>query len=166
MSDSLGSASASMGSASAASADTTKVASTDTAQSEQSDLFEVTDGDVVRLIVSKCDRCGNLWFPTRPVCGACGSREVRVDRAGPAGSVYASTMVRAGAAGFEAPYCLAYLDIDGLRVLAPVQTQGKTPSAAPSLGAPVRLVVGAFGPLTSTYVATPTTSDEEDNADA
>lgn len=137
-------------------------------------LFEVADGNIVRLIVSKCERCANLWFPTRPVCGACGSREMTVLRAGPAGSVYVSTMVRAGAPGFDVPYCLAYLDVDGLRVLAPMQTHGESPSVAPSPGTPVRLVVGEFGPLASTYVATPTgtdeasdeASEEEDNTDA
>lgn len=128
-------------------------------------LFELADGHDVRLITSACDRCAQLWFPERSVCGACGSREMSARRVGPAGTIYASTVVRAGAPGFDAPYDLAYLDVEGLRVLVPVQADGLAVSA-PDPGTAVRLVADAFGPLATTYVARLDVSDGERLADA
>jgi hypothetical protein len=52
------------------------------------------------------------------VCATCRNTPLRPLLAGPAATVYAATTVWAGAPGFTVPYSLAYLDVDGLRVLA------------------------------------------------
>ncbi|MDQ6525083.1 OB-fold domain-containing protein [Nocardioides sp. LHD-245] len=120
------------------------------------ELFVVGDDGGVHLVVSRCARCASPWFPARAVCGSCGSAEVTAERVGPEGTVYASTMVRIGPPAFETPYCLAYLDVDGLRVLAPVQAEGRSASGSLAPGTPVRLVAGAVGDsAVPTYVARP-----------
>jgi hypothetical protein len=73
--------------------------------------------DEIRATV--CERCGSRWYPARTVCAKCRHKPLEPLLAGPAATVYASTTVRTGGApGFTVPYTLAYLDIDGLRVLA------------------------------------------------
>ncbi|MEU4173009.1 OB-fold domain-containing protein [Streptomyces sp. NPDC026665] len=53
------------------------------------------------------------------------------------GRVYASSVVRIGPRGFQAPYVLTYVDISGVRLLAhsPATRQALSP------GTPVRLTV-------------------------
>lgn len=127
------------------------------------ELFTVDQDDTVRLTVSRCTRCARLWFPARPVCGACGSMQVEIDQAGPDGEVYASTMVRNGPSGYETPYCLAYLDIGPLRVLAPFHDGDEVPDSPPAIGTPVRLGIGRIpGPGTQTYVARRRESGQHD----
>ncbi|MEU6573669.1 zinc ribbon domain-containing protein [Streptomyces sp. NPDC046805] len=131
----------------------------------ESDLFVVDDEGAVRLVASRCARCGSSWFPRRPVCGACGSSALAERHVGPTGTVYAATMVRVGAAGFDTPYCLAYLDVDDLRVLAPVEVAGAPPATPIAPGTRVRLHAGsADSAQAASYVATPTSTEGERHA--
>jgi hypothetical protein len=64
--------------------------------------------------------------------------------AGPVATVYAATTVWTGAPGFTVPYGLAYLDVDGLRVLAHLEMpEGR--DIRPRPGTRVVLSAGAVG---------------------
>jgi hypothetical protein len=87
------------------------------------DHFVVDDDGTVRLRATVCERCGSRWYPARTVCAKCRNKPLEPLLAGPAAGVYASTTVRAGASGFTMPYRLAYLDVDGLRMLAQAKAE-------------------------------------------
>ena len=111
------------------------------------------DGDHTALMITKCHNCGSTWFPPREICSKCASANVEQTRTGNRGIAYASTVVRIGPAAFQPPYVLAYVDLDGARFLAHVDTDE---ALAPNT--PVELRVGAIGeddtsPLSSYIVA-------------
>ena len=115
----------------------------------------LTDGARATLRVTRCRNCGSAWFPARAQCSTCASRDVVDDLTSSSGIVYASTVVRVGPPRFDAPYVLAYIDVDGVRVLTHVQSD-----TALRPGTPVELrlaTIGADedGPLLS-YVAAST----------
>jgi uncharacterized OB-fold protein len=92
----------------------------------------------VRLTVTRNRRDGTLWFPPHTAVGA--RAELEEAEVGPAGVVYASTVVRVGSAAFEPPYVLSYVDLDGVRVLA--HSPGQLPLPP---GTRVELVMGRIG---------------------
>jgi len=115
----------------------------------------LTDGAHAALRVTRCRNCGSAWFPARTQCSTCASHDVVEDLTSSSGTAYASTVVRVGPPRFDAPYVLAYVDVDGVRVLTHVQSD-----TAVAPGTPVELrlaTIGADedGPLQS-YVAAPT----------
>jgi uncharacterized protein len=93
----------------------------------------VEDG---RLRGARCVACRYpLAFP-RPHCPLCGD-ETAPETFGPAGHVWASTVVRVAVPGRRPPYGLAYVDLDdGPRVLAQVADADD----AVAIGARVQLV--------------------------
>ncbi|MBT2522609.1 OB-fold domain-containing protein [Arthrobacter sp. ISL-28] len=104
-------------------------------------------------MITKCHNCGSTWFPPREICSKCASGNVEQALTGSRGTAYASTVVRIGPAAFKPPYVLAYVDLDGARLLAHVETDE---ALAPNT--PVELKVGAIGeddtgPLSSYLVA-------------
>lgn len=123
--------------------------------------FVVGRDDSAQLRATVCERCGSRWYPARTVCAKCRNTPLEQVLAGPAGTVYASTVVRAGAPGFAVPYSLAYLDVDGLRVLAHLDSLG----GAAQPGTRVRLQAGVIAgdPGLSAYVAV---LDDEGSRDA
>lgn len=127
--------------------------------------FVVGDDGTVRIRATVCERCESRWYPARTVCAKCRNKPLGPLLAGPAATVYAATTVRAGAAGFTTPYSLAYLDVDGLRVLAHLEGPGgQAPSPRP--GTPVRLRAGVIDgtPGLWAYLAVP--DDEGSGGDA
>ncbi|CAN5420915.1 hypothetical protein BH10ACT9_BH10ACT9_45630 [soil metagenome] len=97
------------------------------------DLF-VTDGTEARLRISRCTACAESWFPALSQCASCASHEVTHTVSSTTGTVYASSVVRIGPTGFSAPYGLAYVDIDGIRLLAHTQSrQALAPGTAVQL---------------------------------
>ena len=118
------------------------------------------EGDRVALAISRCRQCNATWFPPRDMCSTCASLDVEQTVSGHRGVTYASTVVRIGPPGFQAPYVLAYVDIDGARVLAHVDAD-----EALMPGTPVELGIGPIGgdsdgELTS-YLAAATTGGAE-----
>lgn len=68
----------------------------------------------------RCLSCGHPMATPRPRCAACGGQVEQADF-GPAGTVYASTVVRITVGDRTPPYALAYVDLDeGPRILAHV----------------------------------------------
>jgi uncharacterized protein len=115
----------------------------------------LTDGTHAVLRITRCRECGSAWFPARTQCSTCASRNLTEELTPSTGTAYASTVVQIGPPRFQAPYVLAYVDVDGVRVLAHAQT-----SAALEPGTPVELRLAAIGadedgPLLS-YTVVPT----------
>jgi uncharacterized OB-fold protein len=113
------------------------------------------DGERTTLTITLCHACSGRWVPPRDTCSTCASTDVEDITSHTRGSVYASTVVRIAPHGFQAPYVLAYVDINGVRLLA------HSPSSDRALapGTPVELTVAPIadtpeGAVTS-YVVTP-----------
>src|SRR4029079_9397787 len=92
------------------------------------------------LRITRCRDCGSAWFPARAQCSTCASRDMSEELTSTSGIAYASSVVRIGPPGFEAPYVLAYVDLDGVRLLAHAESaEALTP------GTPVELRLAAIG---------------------
>jgi uncharacterized OB-fold protein len=100
----------------------------------------VTDGLRAALRLTRCRDCGSTWFPARTQCSTCASTNVADELSGSTGTAYASTVVQVGPPQFTPPYVLAYVDIDGARVLAHAKTD-----RALEPGTPVDLCLGQIG---------------------
>jgi uncharacterized OB-fold protein len=116
-----------------------------------------TDGVHAVLRITRCQKCASAWFPARMQCSNCASRDMVPELTSSTGIAYASTVVRIGPKQFQAPYTLAYVDIDDVRVLVHVNAESALPP-----GTPVDLVLASIGadesgPLLS-YSAVPTTA--------
>jgi uncharacterized protein len=101
----------------------------------------LTDGTRVVLRATRCNECGQAWFPARAQCSNCASRNVIELLTSNAGTAYACTVVQIGPAQFDPPYALAYVDVDGVRLLAHVA--GTTEALLP--GARVDLILAPIG---------------------
>lgn len=90
------------------------------------------------VLGTRCTACGlPLAFAHRS-CVACGG-PVESERYGPAGTVFAATVVRIQVGDRVPPYTLAYVDLDhGPRILAHVAANGRE-AVALSIGDHVRL---------------------------
>jgi uncharacterized protein len=113
----------------------------------------LTDGTRAVLRVTRCRNCDSAWFPARAQCSTCASRDVTEELTSASGIAYASSVVRVGTPRFEAPYVLAYVDVDGVRLLAHAES---TEALAPGTPVELRLsTIGADedGPLLSYAVA-------------
>jgi len=100
----------------------------------------LTDGTLAVLRITRCRDCGSAWFPARAQCSTCASRDMSEELTSTSGIAYASSVVRIGPPGFEAPYVLAYVDLDGVRLLAHAESaEALTP------GTPVELRLAAIG---------------------
>lgn len=74
-----------------------------------------------RYEATKCEGCGKVHFPPRPVCPGCGSRKSAPTTLAPEGHVVSWTMIHIAPTGFEdqAPYPMAIVETDdGARLLA------------------------------------------------
>jgi uncharacterized OB-fold protein len=99
-----------------------------------------TEAGRTRLRISRCRACGSGWFPARIQCSTCASRDVAGALSSSSGTAYASSVVRVGPPGFSTPFILAYVDIDGVRVLAHVMSASQ--ALAPDT--PVNLIVASI----------------------
>jgi hypothetical protein len=97
------------------------------------------------LTISVCPRCESRWFPPRQECSNCAHDQLDSVVASPDGVAYACSVVRIGPPGFDAPYLLAYVDVDGVRILAQADPlDPDNPTALPP-GTPVTFTVGPIG---------------------
>ena len=93
------------------------------------------------LIGTRCDNCGEAFFPTRNICPNCRRRgRVRKEKFSGKGTIYSYTLVTAPPTGFEleAPYPMAIIQLEeGARVTAQLID---TAYENVKIGAPVELV--------------------------
>ena len=59
------------------------------------------------LFLQRCRPCARPYFPPRPFCPHCGSRDVEVFRASGRATLYSFTIHHRAMPGFEAPYAIA-----------------------------------------------------------
>ena len=105
----------------------------------------VRDEAIPVLTISVCPRCSSRWFPPREVCSTCAHNRLDTVTAGPDGVVYASSVVRTGPPGFTAPYVLAYVDVDGVRILTQADPLDPENPAPLPPDTPVTFTTGPIG---------------------
>lgn len=97
------------------------------------------------LRLQRCDDCGKVYFPPRPFCPGCASREVRVFKASGRGILYSYVISHRAAPGFEPPYSIAVVELDeGPRMMTNIVGTPQTPEAL-QLDMPVEVVFEPVG---------------------
>lgn len=82
------------------------------------------------LRLQKCDACAHVYFPPRPFCPKCASREVSVFRASGRGRLYSYVIHHRPTPGFTPPYAIAVVELDeGPRLMSNIVESPQTPEA-------------------------------------
>jgi len=95
---------------------------------ETTHFWEGTRAGELRL--QRCNSCGKTYFPPRPFCPACASRDVSVFKA--SGKAILDTYVihHRKVAGFEPPYAIAVVELaEGPRMMTNIVECPQTPEA-------------------------------------
>jgi uncharacterized OB-fold protein len=97
------------------------------------------------LRLQRCDDCDKVYFPPRPFCPGCASREVSVFKASGRGILYSYVISHRAAPGFEPPYSIAVVELDeGPRMMTNIVGTPQTPEAL-QLDMPVEVVFEPVG---------------------
>jgi len=84
------------------------------------------------LRLQRCARCAHVYFPPRPFCPKCASREVAVFAASGHATLHSYVIHHRAApdSGFEPPYAIAIVELaEGPRMLTNVVECPQTPEA-------------------------------------
>ncbi|WP_398477040.1 Zn-ribbon domain-containing OB-fold protein [Tardiphaga sp.] len=83
------------------------------------------------LRLQRCDDCSHVYFPPRPFCSKCASRNVSVFKASGKGFLYSYVINhRPAAPGFTPPYAIAVVELDeGPRLMSNIIDCAQTPEA-------------------------------------
>ncbi len=76
-----------------------------------------------RLEAEKCRRCGQIYFPPRLICAACGSKEFDPVKLAEKGKVLTYTVIRVPPHQFvdQTPYAMGIVELeDGVKVMAQI----------------------------------------------
>jgi uncharacterized OB-fold protein len=81
------------------------------------------EGSTVRLIGSKCARCGAAAFPPHPSCPACGAESGQdAVQLSPVGTLYTFSEIHVAPKGFTTPYAVGYVDLpEGVRLFGQIE---------------------------------------------
>jgi uncharacterized OB-fold protein len=91
-------------------------------------FWEGTRSGELRL--QKCAAGGHVYFPPRPFCPQCGSREVGVFRASGRATLYSYVIHHRPAPGFVPPYSIAVVQLEeGPRMMTNIVQVEQTPEA-------------------------------------
>jgi uncharacterized protein len=96
-----------------------------------------------RLLLPRCDRCGNVFWYPRHLCPACGSFDVSWSEASGRGTVHSFSIVRRGQGAYAeaGPYVLAYVELEeGPRVMTNLLVEEER-FADLAIGQPVEMVI-------------------------
>ena len=98
------------------------------------------EGGAVRLMGSKCARCGAVAFPPHPSCPTCGTQSGQdTVRLSPVGTLYTFSEIHIAPKGFTTPYAVGYVDLpEGVRLFG--QIEGR--AADLKLGQQVAVTLG------------------------
>ena len=82
------------------------------------------------LLLQRCRECGP-YFPPRPFCSGCGSRQVEVFRASGRATLHSYVINQSRPApGFELPYAIAVVELEeGPRMMTNLVDTPQTPEA-------------------------------------
>ena len=82
------------------------------------------------LRLQKCTACSNVYFPPRPFCAKCGSREVAVVKASGKAKLHTYVIHHRPAPGFTPPYAIAVVELEeGPRLMTNIVGCPQTPEA-------------------------------------
>jgi len=82
------------------------------------------------LRLQRCAACKHVYFPPRPFCTRCGSREVAVFRASGRATLYSYVIHHRPAPGFVPPYSIAVVQLEeGPRMMTNIVAVQQTPDA-------------------------------------
>ncbi len=108
---------------------------------ETQHFWDGTQAGELRL--QRCDSCAKVYFPPRPFCPACASREVSVFAASGKAKLYSYVIHHRPVPGFTPPYAIAVVELDeGPRMMTNIVECPQTPEAL-ALDMPVEVVFEA-----------------------
>jgi uncharacterized OB-fold protein len=82
------------------------------------------------LRLQRCDDCRHAYFPPRPFCPKCGSRQVSVFKASGRARLYSYVIHHRPAPGFTPPYAIAVVELaEGPRMMTNIVGCPQTPEA-------------------------------------
>lgn len=82
------------------------------------------------LRLQRCGDCSHVYFPARPFCPACSSRDVNWFTASGKGTLFSYVINHRAPKGFEAPYIIAVVQLDeGPRMMTNLVDCPQTPDA-------------------------------------
>ena len=95
---------------------------------ETKHFWEGTREGALRL--QRCGRCAHVYFPPRPFCPSCASREVSVFNASGKGRLYSYVIHHRAVPGFTPTYAIAVVELDeGPRMMTNIIECPQTPEA-------------------------------------
>jgi uncharacterized protein len=98
-----------------------------------------------KLLLQKCSECSKVYFPPRPFCPACASRDVSVLEASGKGVLWSYVIHHRPVPGFTPPYAIAVVKLaEGPTMMTNIVDCPQTPEAL-QLDMPVEVV---FAPQT------------------
>jgi uncharacterized OB-fold protein len=96
------------------------------------------------LKLQRCTDCGNVYFPPRPFCPSCISRNVEVFNASGKGKLYSYVINQRQHPAHDGPYSIAVVELDeGPRMMTNIINCEQTPEAL-ELDMPVEVVFEAI----------------------
>lgn len=82
------------------------------------------------LRIQRCADCAHAYFPPRPFCPACSSRDVAVERASGRATLHSYVIHHREVPGFEPPYAVAVVELEeGPRLMTNIVDCEQTPDA-------------------------------------
>lgn len=82
------------------------------------------------LRLQRCRACAHVYFPPRPFCPRCASREVEVFRASGRATLYSYVIHQRESPGFSPPYAIAVVALEeGPRMMTSLVDVPQTPEA-------------------------------------
>ena len=82
------------------------------------------------LLVQRCGECRHVYFPPRPFCPKCASRNVATLKASGKAKLYSYVINQRPAPGFTAPYAIAVVELaEGPRMMTNIVGCPQTPEA-------------------------------------
>ena len=91
-------------------------------------FWEGTKSGELRL--QKCAACSHVYFPPRPFCPKCASRDVNIVRANGRATLYSYVIHHRAAPGFTPPYAIAVVALEeGPRMMTNIAGIEQTPQA-------------------------------------
>lgn len=82
------------------------------------------------LRLQRCNSCTHTYFPPRPFCPACASRDVTIVRASGKATLYSYIISHRPAAGFAPPFSIAVVQLEeGPRMMTNIVGCPQTPEA-------------------------------------
>ena len=124
---------------------------------ETAHFWEGTRAGELRL--QRCGMCGGAYFPPRPFCPVCASRDVAVFAASGRGTLYSYTIHHRRVPGFTPPYSIAVVALaEGPRMMTNIVDCAQTPEAL-RLDMPVAVRFEALSEAISVPVFAPVEED-------